>query len=174
MNTEQMKVGGRYETWIDPRINRNSWEAGVWDDEPDKIIWRDSTTRYICMVKRSHHGVWCGYVGVDPTHKLHGKSYQDIDEDSLDVHGGLTFSEACHHGPMESTICHVPDPGEPDNVWWFGFDCGHGYDYSPGTKSIFESHDFDVITGMGEVYRDLEYVTNETVKLAKQLKELES
>lgn len=35
----------------------------------------------------------------------------------LAVHGGLTYSDRCH-----DDICHVPAPGEPDDVWWFGFD----------------------------------------------------
>src|SRR5690606_18441494 len=30
-----------------------------------------------------------------------------------------------------TSVCHVADAGEPDHVWWFGFDCAHCDDLSP-------------------------------------------
>lgn len=49
----------------------------------------------------------CGYVTVPKGHVLHGAHY---DDPNIDIHGGLTYSEASDEG------------------WKFGFDCGHCYD----------------------------------------------
>lgn len=99
-------------------------------------------------------GAWCGYVAVPPGHALHGRGYDDPD---VDVHGGLTYADACH-GP----ICHVPKPGEPDDVWWFGFDCAHAWDMSPGSLQFHRPMP-------DEVYRTVEYARRETESLAEQL-----
>jgi hypothetical protein len=63
-------------------------------------------------------------------------------------------------------ICHIPDPGEPDNIWWLGFDCAHGVDMSPGWAR------FSFMSRSGQ-YRDIDFVKNEIRNLAKQLKELQ-
>ncbi|AMN41092.1 hypothetical protein [Rhodoplanes sp. Z2-YC6860] len=63
-------------------------------------------------------------------------------------------------------ICHTPGPGEPDNTWWFGFDCAHAGDICPSMSRLgLRSMSGDY----GEVYRDIDYVTAECQKLAKQL-----
>lgn len=59
-------------------------------------------------------------------------------------------------------ICHIPGAGEPDHVWWFGFDCAHCDDHCP-------SMDRAVDRG---VYRNIAYVEAECRELAKQLKSL--
>ncbi len=66
------------------------------------------------------------------------------------------------------SICHLPAPGEPDSVWWFGFDCAHAGDFNPSYGK-----DLGHATGWGTYieYRDLDYVTAECRKLAKQLHE---
>lgn len=50
----------------------------------------------------------------------------------MEAHGGLTFAGPCMEGAEEGPfVCHVPEPGRPDEVWWLGFDCGHAFDLSP-------------------------------------------
>lgn len=100
--------------------------------------------------------------------------YGHAPESNLDVHGGITFSGFCQPGDEEDVerICHIPEPGRPDNVFWFGFDCAHAYDLAPGMvaldrklgldKKYPTAHDEDV-------YRDIEYVKGEITQLAKQL-----
>lgn len=61
-----------------------------------------------------------------------------------------------------SAICHRPGEGEPDHVWWFGFDCAHYGDRMPAT----EAHS---PFGREGQYRDFDYVTNEVKGLARQL-----
>jgi hypothetical protein len=111
-------------------VDKSAWGPGEWADEPDKVQWQDEATGLPCLAVRNHHGVWCGYVGVAPGHPWHGMGYSDVDDD-ISVHGGLTFANACSPGKEEHGICHKPDPGEPEHVWWFGFDCGHCDDLIP-------------------------------------------
>lgn len=80
-----------------------------------------------------------------------------------------------------SYICHVPGEGEPDDVWWFGFDCAHASDFCPGYQRVTEeclrqisSIELDQPTSWGTVveYRDVAYVTEQCQLLAKQLEAL--
>lgn len=143
--------------------NRDEWAPGPWDSEPDKRQWM-SQSGLPCLIVRSQFGGLCGYVGVPYWHPWFRKGYHDVD---ADVHWGLTFSDHCHEGGY---ICHKVEPGEDDNVWWLGFDCGHCADLQPGLHAtirkcsggiLSEQHDY-------EVYRDFAYVTAECESLAKQ------
>ena len=51
-------------------------------------------------------------------------------------------------------------------LWWFGFDCGHAGDVTPGLPFPAE------LTASWK-YRDLEYVRKEVTALAFQLRQLE-
>lgn len=129
-------------------VEKSGWPPGPWHDEPDRLQWNHAG--FAClMVRQSRMGHWCGYVGVPEEHPFFGHSYHDIDED---VHGGLTYSEVC-----DPPVCHVPEPGFPDRVWWLGFDCGHADDRMPAMSVPWG------------VYRDVEYVQAETNKLAQEL-----
>lgn len=155
-------------------IDRSEWPSGEWDSEPDKLQWQDEATGFACLVHRSNFGAWCGYVGVPPSHPLHGRFYEDINKNiaNLDVHGGLTFSAACDPQHDEATgrgICHVPAPGEPDSVWWIGFDCAHAFDYSPGLAKYSIIDRSDMPEKFRDVYRNLAYVREETQLLAQTL-----
>jgi hypothetical protein len=148
-------------------VDKSGWPRGPWDDEPDKVQWPDEATGLPCMVKRGPAGSFCGYVGVPSTHPLHGRPYDDV---PVMVHGDLTFSDGCEEVAPEKqddAICHVPEPGEPDDVWWFGFDCAHWCDIMP---SMHPEWSYD---GMrGKTYRDLEFATEECRALATQLAKL--
>jgi len=114
-----------------------------------------------CLIVRNRLGALCGYVGVEKDSKLYGKHYSDIDSD-FGVHGGLTFSNKCDSTACESEgICHKPDAGESDDVWWLGFDCSHSGDLIPYRGFI------------GESYRNVAYVKSQCASLAKQIKEAE-
>ena len=157
-------------------VDKAAWLAGAWQDEPDKAQWVDAATDFDCLVVRNTAGGLCGYVGLPRQHPWHGKEYGDClrgcPEDDyccghspdgrVGVHGGLTFSNCCAEGRDETVgVCHVPLPGRPHDVWWFGFDCGHSGDLLP------EPH-FAKYFGDG-VYRDFAYVQAECVRLAAQL-----
>ena len=104
-----------------PKYRKDEWARGPWDNEPDR---KDFThAGYSCFILRNTSGNWCGYVGVPSTHSCYEKPYNDVD---VNVHGGLTYADKCG-----GHICHIPEPGMPDDVWWLGFDTAHWGDLSP-------------------------------------------
>lgn len=165
------------QTWIDPNVDRSKWPAGEWDGEPDKVQWNDEATGLVCLARRNQmSGNWCGYVGVAPDHPWHGKGYDDVrnadpDDEYVDVHGGLTYADACQEGSAPLGICHIPEPGTPEHLWWFGFDCHHAYDQTP-QDFVFaaEYADKDCFRIRSEdTYRTLEYVKRQCRHLAAQV-----
>lgn len=136
-------------------IDRSGWGSGPWDGEPDRIQWTDETTGLPCLIQRNHLGNLCGYVAVERAHPDHGKDYDAVD---VNVHGGLTYANSCSR-----YICHVPEPGKPDDVWWFGFDAAHAWDLVPSMNRVGERFNEDV-------YRDVAYVRAEIESLAVQLR----
>lgn len=132
-----------------------SWPSGPWDGEPDKVQWPDEATGLPCLaVRQLCGGNWCGYVGVAPSHPWHGLDYDAEGPCEVEIHGGLTFANGC--------VCHLPEPGEEHDAWWFGFDCAHLGDLSP------------LLAGMGyarpfETYKGLSFVKAECESLAKQI-----
>jgi hypothetical protein len=143
------------------KIDKTNWIPGPWKNEPDRVEFEHDGFPCL-MLRQSTHGAWCGYVAVPPGHPWHGKDYNDID---ASVHGGLTYAEKC-----AGLVCHVPKPGEPDDVWWLGFDCVHSGDFSPGYADIRASHPgiFSPHPTIYEQYRDVDYVRSECRDLAKQ------
>src|SRR5262245_4121089 len=133
------------------------------------IGWRDEKTGLPCLMKRNHHGAWCGYVAVPPGHRWHGKDYDEV---PVEVHGGLTYSDRCVGEPGEE-ICHVPLSGEPEDVFWFGFDCAHSWDVVPAfiPLALYQQEEFIVKSDLlpPTVYRDQAFVTAEVTRLAAQL-----
>lgn len=93
---------------------------------------------------------------------LFGVEPKATPETVFQVHGGLTFSDGC----QPNGICHEPDAGEDDRVWWFGFDCGHCDDLCPGMDARFPSL---LLDDGRRAYRDIAYVTAEVESLARQL-----
>lgn len=166
-------------------VPRESWGPGPWQDEPDLVEWRHESG-LPCLVVRGPTGAWCGYVGVPGSHPWFGHEYGQ--HEGLDgAHGGLTFS-----GPCGGHICHVARPGEPEHVWWFGFDCAHAFDLAPGLnvyrRRAREQFSPEGIALLGlsenvaklaaevypdsdpwEAYRDLAYVRGCVDELAHQL-----
>lgn len=139
-------------------IPKSEWGPGPWQEEPDRLEFEYKG--FHCLARRAEvSGAWCGYVAVPPGHPWFEKNYDEVE---VYVHWGLTYAGHCN-GP----ICHLPKPGEPDNVWWLGFDCAHCDDLMPGMNAQLRRHG-----GAGfdwGVYRDLDYVRNEIKKLADQI-----
>ena len=160
---------------------------GPWSKEPDRKSWKSHGL--CCRIERgcTDYSVHlCGYVGIPRDHPLFGKDYSDIvttdpgvfirkvsigddvgivsmfcNADKVDpetntmpldlafsVHGGITYSGRLY------TLKYT-------RLWWFGFDCSHCDDLtSPDPR-----------WSTGGVYRDMEFVTQETERLARQLSE---
>jgi hypothetical protein len=170
-------------------LSRDGWGSGPWDDESDKVSWTDTKTGLPCLaVRHPENGHWCGYAGVGPSHPLHQVMYSD-DENMphFDVHGGLTYSAPCQPGEDEERgVCHTPGPDEEHDIWWFGFDCAHAWDLSPGLEArLLEANklmaekygplgpklSFKGLSDMafGQHYKTIDYVMLECTRLARQL-----
>jgi len=136
---------------------------GEWMDEPDKKQWVDKETGLACLIVRARPGSLCGYVGVSEFHEYFGKGESAVPD--FYCHGGLTFFGGCQEGKEPGKgVCHIPAEGEPDNTWWFGFDCAHLGDITPApffsTVNSFEEND---------TYRNIKYVEGECKALARQI-----
>jgi hypothetical protein len=143
-------------------IDKTGWGHGDWTDEPDKVQWTDDATGLVCLTVRSPGGHWYGYVGVTEGHPFFGVDYTDTyGKADIDVHGGLVYSDFRQERDDEHGICHTPEPGQPERVWWFGFDCAHRGDRSPAYS--FNRGPYD------EEYRRLRYVQEQCASLAGQL-----
>ena len=102
---------------------------------------------FICVIRLTSMGHLCGYVATPNTHKINNVTYEYSHNIPLDCHGGITFNEEdSKHG-----------------ITLLGFDCAHGFDYSPSMK-------------MGDPanYRDVEYVSIELKRMVDQLLEIDS
>ena len=83
-------------------------------------------------------------------------------ESRVRVHGGLTFS-----GLSQGRVSlDEPDP----ELWWFGFDCAHSDDLAPGLMLDFNAAE----TPWRGTYRNLEYVGDAVLELARQIKDGET
>lgn len=169
-------------------VDKTGWGEGPWNDEPDKLQWPDKATELPCLIVRNHGGALCGYVGIDKDHPLSGAEYEEPD---VEVHGGLTYADYCVEDNKEHGICHVAAPGEPEPLYWLGFDCGHAFDLHPvmemrhrdlaaeAQKRIDDGTSEDVSgdrelvrifsKDYGETYKDIDYVKEECANLARQL-----
>jgi len=164
------------------REDKVDWGDGPWVKEPDKIQWEYKGMP--CLIVRGPMGALCGYVGVGKQHPLY-----EQDGGDLSAHGGITFTSHCQQDDREHGVCHIPDPGEEDNLWWFGFDCAHYGDFIPKmdfdlkelrklhpelqksydeVKAFAKKHRIEPL--MSETYRDIAYVTKEVQRLANQLR----
>lgn len=121
-----------------------------------------------CVVAFMKLGHRCGYVGVPVGHKLYGVDYNEVD---FSCHGGLTYSGggANSEYPIKS------------DLWWFGFDCAHymdASDYELAMKYFPEEEaQLRRVISVENKFpthgtiRTEEYVANECMELAKQIKE---
>ena len=159
-------------------------QSGPWDEEAvDKLAWRDAETGLDCILLRQFNGIWGGFVAVSPGHPLYGFNADAIPaEAGLTPHGGIDYAQECDEDDVEETrICHVRPPRPIgvmadyegpearngfDDAWWFGFAADKPGDLVPFASTI------QLPREEGEVYRNIDYMYNETTKLARQLREL--
>lgn len=144
-------------------LNRKlRWPTGPWHNEPDSKQW--TSHGLACAIVREHsNGHLCGYVGVEKSHPSYGVSpsvssielddFENWTQDRVDrtkafaafsIHRGITFVSK----------------GEKNDLWWFGFDCGHSHDIRPRLgNGLLPSAE----------YRTFAFVERETEKLARFL-----
>ena len=144
-------------------------------ESPDSVLETGFELGYEWVIVYNYMGYRCGYVKVSQDHHLYGKNYFDDEILDLDVHGGITFAEA-------DAACEAL--GE-DNGWWLGFDCAHAGDMPD--LELFETHiknpelkkSAQILIeqyskfALFRVTRSQDYVREECLSLAKQLKEIQ-
>jgi hypothetical protein len=163
-------------------VDKSTWGPGEWQDEPDRVDF--VRAGFACLALRHpNHGHWCGYVGVPREHPLYGLDWQKSAYGDLNFHRGINYSAPCEEGGL---ICHVPAPGQPDDVWWIGGDFLHLFDFAPGMDARLREATAgaealgapwaDALRPKGqrdpifrEVYRTLPYVRHEIEHLADEL-----
>lgn len=158
-----------------------------WEHEPDHLSWVYND--YACHIQRQGYSkTLCGYVEIPRGHPLHNIKYDALlpeslkalnDEvmrgpfggrsslqalrmqanspsagDQFDVHKGVTYSGVGYWLPKNY-----------DQGFWYGFDCNHCGDFSPGYKDLY---DFEA------TYRNIAFVTYECNRLVDQLKHAQS
>jgi hypothetical protein len=172
-NYEAISQLPTYHEWVDSTIDRTGWATGDWDDEPDKMVWVDPATDLDCMIHRVETtGALCGYVGVPTGNPAFG---EEPFESGYNVHGGVTYGSPCQPGEDPSQgICHVPEPGRPEEVYWLGFDCSHAWDVMPAMMAREAALGMPPMPDFGDrfprtTYKDVNYVIAEIRKLAEQV-----
>ncbi len=138
-------------------VDRKPWGDGPWRDEPDRRQWVDRETGLPCLARRTELGNLCGYVGVSPGHPLHRRLAVE-----LTAHGGITYT-----GRQESVIAFELEPEDEQDLWLFGFDCGHFGDLVPSIAALLPG----LSLGNG-TYRDFRYVEIWCRELAAELSAL--
>jgi hypothetical protein len=132
---------------------------GPWLDEPDRLEFE--AFGLPCLITRNPLlGTLCGYVAVPPGHPMHGVSHDEARARVMLV-GGMNYSQPC-----DGEVCHKARPGEPEDVWWFGFHCACGMDLLP-YMAKYLGRDFG--RRSNQQYRGVEFVRIECEALAVQL-----
>jgi len=136
-----------------------------WDYEPDKetFIYRSMP----CVILRNAMGCLCGYVGITKQHPWYKMDYNELVVAETNVHGGLTYADEVVYGAdnkfqkwvIENIGIHVSFQNK--DMWWFGFDCAHGFDVCPKYPRELRLSD--------ATYKDITYVRNECKSLVDQL-----
>ncbi len=158
-----------------------------WESEPDHEEF--TSFGLDCVLCRGPVQSWCGYVRVDKSHLLFGVSYGDkVDAlgDMLEQRKQQPIGEAPSFAvllaPFTGTLEPTPDAvfqvhggltysgkkaggGTGREGWWFGFDCSHSGDLSPGLSKYHPA-------GPNKTYRTIDYARKECERLAAQLKEI--
>jgi len=165
-----------------------------WENEPDSVDFWDEKTGYPIAIRRHpqmRH--LCGYIGIPDEHPWNGKKYSDsveapprtmereVNFDEMGVINLVLGAHTCepdkNQYPIDILVrCHGGltysgsgnQFGDDRASWWFGFDCSHAGDLTPGLRE----HRLDM--GMPSVFddekcRDFEYVKEAARKAAGDL-----
>ena len=145
---------------------------GAWRLEPEKLAWSDRATGYPCIIRREIGGHLAAYVGLPLAHPLYGYRADAIPANLLGVPGGLDYAAPCdERGPESTSICHVADNRQHDDLWWLGTECNRITDLIPdNVEHAAEAQRL----GVRQIYRDVETVYGICTDLAARLKKLES
>jgi hypothetical protein len=120
-------------------VDKSTWPDGPWMQEPDKEQFTDPATGLPCLIRRNMMGCLSVYVGVAPGHLCYQVSPDEEPLAYISADRQICFADSCSGD--EFGICHTVEPGEPDVVWWLGFDYGYAESLMPAEydKKILDS-----------------------------------
>lgn len=136
------------------RVRRGEYIEGPWTNEPKSDNWVHKGG-YPCAMRRIINGGWGGYVCVPPGHPYHGRETSEVD---LQAEGGVVFAAEVNQEPN-----HL---GAAVGWWVFGFDAGHGWDWTPEMATMGHPQ------VPGHTYKDFDYMRDQVVQLAEQLRKV--
>lgn len=166
MNTSELQID--ISEHVFKSDQKLSWFGyGEWVEEFDQIeftyeyykclIIRVVTREPLSVNENYLGGHLCGYVKIPKRHSLYDKEWDNMD---IDCHGGITSNQR-------------------HEEHWIGFDCAHSGDYVPSVEKfrkenkIHELFPIQKEFNMSPVYRNIEFVMNECIKIVDQLIEIE-
>jgi len=139
----------------DIHFHKADEKVSEWLDEPDRDEFEYAGLK--CLILRHPEiGHLCGYVAVPKGYLCYGRHHDHLPYDDIfpiQVHGGLTWSKS---GDGKTW---------PEGYWWLGFDCAHAWDLAPYMLGLIPHTPI----GIHGTYRNLQYVREETGKLASQI-----
>lgn len=153
-------------------MDKSGWPDGPWKLEPDKMLWKDPKTGYLCLIRRvpdlTH---LCGYVGISEDHPLYRTQLIQFRRDKtlldyFNVHGFITMAYPGKEFEQEpgpsNKIGFAPIEGQPNptDIWWIGIDMLQNEDVVP----IIADDPSD--NTPERTYRDLGFLIKELEKLA--------
>ena len=129
-------------------MNKDNYQEII-DSEGELYEWIRGGLK--CFIRRNDMLSWCGYVRVPSYYKIDMGLVPDDDRyyPPFDVHGGVTYNE-------------YDDSGD----YVIGFDTGHSGDLCP-----YYFKEIGMRWAVTGVYRDKNYVINETNSLCDQILE---
>jgi hypothetical protein len=151
---------------------------------------------FVCVVRRTlEFKQLCGYVGIPRSHPLYEVDRCELIPSPEDWRNGIGW-DIDEHGAIDTFVTLLQDhAGEipvgfaPLNMligvhggltwsdrlydhtgWWFGFHCGHAYDFMPGLAELITEagRDASFLYGMS-TYRTFDYVKQECATLAQRI-----
>jgi hypothetical protein len=150
-------------------MNDNATQTkNEWENEPNFLEFIDDSTGYKCfIIRNADFGFLCGYVQIPREHKLYNESWHKIAKSKeIIVHGGVTYAN--------NDIIQLTKKINESKKYYIGFDCGHETDikpyYTETQNALLDLLIKEFNYTKKPKYRNIEYVTNECKKLAKQLK----
>jgi hypothetical protein len=179
---EELETGIRIQHLISSDEKLKYWGHGEWVEEPDFMEWEYKCIK--CRIRRNASnepglgmGQLNGYVCIPMEHPWYKKEFNDSEEPTVNIHGGITFQDT-----------------EENGEYWIGFDCAHFRDEMPyksylSMKILYEQMGMppeevsDQLAPLLEsvralqkydeekVYRNIDYVKQECESLVDQMLE---
>lgn len=122
-----------------------------------------------CITRHSAFGSLIGYVAVEKGHPFYGnpRVLHPTEKDVCDTTGEMTISNLKVHGGITYAKPHLRSIEEDlfGPLWWFGFDGAH---FLEGDLAPFETGNM----ALEGIYRNMDFMTWQTRKLATQLSAL--